>query len=618
MAAKAAVKIDYPTTEAGMLAAAIEEAHERGDAEWAAFLSGKLATTRPQFRITEASGSTFAGGGDGRATAQAAPKRTGKLSEDKPAQWSFLASLYLRKMNIDITNPQNDIDRAFQEATEKLTSREASAKIDTLKPLPDASAWTERNGGKREPVHYPTIPAGWYRIEDVNYKVSQPTKGNWVGWTFIEDEPGDKYRGAAAKELLDLIATDPFAYATAYGKATSVCGCCLTALEHPASVELGIGPYCAENYGYGELWKDTAARLEGRTRRTPKTKIAQEEAMTETTTATPAKRARKPKATPATETAASTPETTQEASKATRTRTPKAKPENTPTATVETPNATPGAPQGKHADKEAEATANAAAARSALEALTLVELREVARAEGMSTGTKIAKKAELIRAITAYRKTKADKASDAPVVVAPAKVGKGHKIAKPEAPALSLGDPQPLTEELMKARTAKGLCELCGKRRLGAGKASGYDSREYAKSRKWCLPCADESQHEIEHDNGHEHIPTDECWICHPELNAASEDYTPRVGTSKAGMVIHAKGSAADRAAVALEAVKAKGGKGKVATDDRGVTVMEGKVGKVEIIMTWHGKAHAPDHSTVDGKRVKNVATFLRMVGALA
>lgn len=76
---------------------------------------------------------------------------------------------------------------------------------------------------------------------------------------------------------------------------------------------------------------------------------------------------------------------------------------------------------------------------------------------------------------------------------------------------------------------ARRICELCKFRSVGTGPMS-YDDRSYAIDKGWCGPCTDESQHDIEHDNGHQGIPTEECWHCHPELNRASDRTPARKG----------------------------------------------------------------------------------------
>lgn len=50
--------------------------------------------------------------------------------------------------------------------------------------------------------------------------------------------------------VVDAI-NDPEAAAIAYGRATGSCSCCGRRLTNPASIELGIGPICAETFGWG-------------------------------------------------------------------------------------------------------------------------------------------------------------------------------------------------------------------------------------------------------------------------------------------------------------------------------------------------------------------------------
>jgi hypothetical protein len=46
------------------------------------------------------------------------------------------------------------------------------------------------------------------------------------------------------------VAADPEAAAVAFGKRTGVCSCCARELTNPESIERGIGPVCAERWGW--------------------------------------------------------------------------------------------------------------------------------------------------------------------------------------------------------------------------------------------------------------------------------------------------------------------------------------------------------------------------------
>lgn len=50
-------------------------------------------------------------------------------------------------------------------------------------------------------------------------------------------------------EQLRELAKDPLAVGVAYGKQTGKCCICARELTDPASVEAGIGPICASNWG---------------------------------------------------------------------------------------------------------------------------------------------------------------------------------------------------------------------------------------------------------------------------------------------------------------------------------------------------------------------------------
>lgn len=55
---------------------------------------------------------------------------------------------------------------------------------------------------------------------------------------------------AVDKEALQAAAADPVAAAVEYGRATGSCSCCGRELTDPQSVARGIGPVCADNFGW--------------------------------------------------------------------------------------------------------------------------------------------------------------------------------------------------------------------------------------------------------------------------------------------------------------------------------------------------------------------------------
>lgn len=74
--------------------------------------------------------------------------------------------------------------------------------------------------------------------------------------TYLGKIVGGKYLPTREAEAAGLVArvveamTDPFAVAIAYGKRTGNCSCCGRKLTDPVSVHNGVGPICAERYGW--------------------------------------------------------------------------------------------------------------------------------------------------------------------------------------------------------------------------------------------------------------------------------------------------------------------------------------------------------------------------------
>lgn len=76
---------------------------------------------------------------------------------------------------------------------------------------------------------------------------------------------------------------------------------------------------------------------------------------------------------------------------------------------------------------------------------------------------------------------------------------------------------------------ARKLCTVCNTRAVGTG---GGDDADSARSLGECNPCYTEGGWENSHsDEDHDSEPNPHCWICHPELNLAQKDHTPRTRT---------------------------------------------------------------------------------------
>lgn len=99
-----------------------------------------------------------------------------------------------------------------------------------------------------------------FRAEGLTFSLAGPTSRN-AGAVYVK--AGDEYVGkvmdgrfhpvsstpAGTAEAIVRVAQDPRGAAVAHGRLTGNCACCGRSLTDPKSVELGIGPICAENWG---------------------------------------------------------------------------------------------------------------------------------------------------------------------------------------------------------------------------------------------------------------------------------------------------------------------------------------------------------------------------------
>jgi hypothetical protein len=104
------------------------------------------------------------------------------------------------------------------------------------------------------------------RFEGVNVKPNRDLSALWVT-SQTEREEGNygmqpKYLGKVTRSALDsrlsddvkatimAVANDPLTAAIRYGKVSGECSCCGRELTDPRSIERGIGPICAEKFGW--------------------------------------------------------------------------------------------------------------------------------------------------------------------------------------------------------------------------------------------------------------------------------------------------------------------------------------------------------------------------------
>jgi hypothetical protein len=110
-----------------------------------------------------------------------------------------------------------------------------------------------RDKGYKRPV---------YRAEGLKISLA-PAAGANAGALYVKTE-GDEYIGKVTdgrffgtreateehKTALSVIAESPRDAAIRYGRRTGSCACCGRVLSNHQSIELGIGPICAEKWGF--------------------------------------------------------------------------------------------------------------------------------------------------------------------------------------------------------------------------------------------------------------------------------------------------------------------------------------------------------------------------------
>jgi hypothetical protein len=150
-----------------------------------------------------------------------------------------------------LSSAQRMFDKHVAKEAEKAKAKAAVATIDMSKinALFETAA---SNGLKRRIL----------RVGSLAISVA-PVTGTNAGCLYVKD--GGEYAGkitqenkffglrTARKEIeaeLIELAKDPMAAAKMHGQQTGNCCCCNRELTDPVSIELGIGPICAENWGF--------------------------------------------------------------------------------------------------------------------------------------------------------------------------------------------------------------------------------------------------------------------------------------------------------------------------------------------------------------------------------
>lgn len=188
-----------------------------------------------------------------------------RLSDDEAQdllQWcqgSFARSLYQQSRDRQLSERQlawahKLSSELLQSASEPAQGSEQPSQFESLFRAFEAA---RRKGAKRLTL----------RLEGVNLKPNRDLTSLWVT-SQSEKEMGNyglkpKYLGKVTlkgldsrlsdevKETLMSAASDPLTAAIRYGKVSGECSCCGRELTDPRSIERGIGPICADKFGWG-------------------------------------------------------------------------------------------------------------------------------------------------------------------------------------------------------------------------------------------------------------------------------------------------------------------------------------------------------------------------------
>lgn len=220
----------------------------------------------------------------GEATkAQRLADRAAQWKADHPAAWGwlegqmrsrnepgdFVRSLYDAVGTYGrLTDRQLEcVERSIVKDAEFKTKREAEAVARSVNVAGDGAnklvaalnhAKVHGNGGKGM-KRQPTMIVG-----DVDFSRA-PDHGKNPGCVYVKTRSSDLYLGKisaeglfmpsrecdeALKAKIATIMLDPLAAAIEHGKLTGECSCCGRKLTDPVSVANGIGPVCAEGFGF--------------------------------------------------------------------------------------------------------------------------------------------------------------------------------------------------------------------------------------------------------------------------------------------------------------------------------------------------------------------------------
>lgn len=170
--------------------------------------------------------------------------------------FAFLTDLKARSTRLSIAQAKGVLNCMRAESQRSVRDSTALRAAANSALYPSSNATVEQSQPAADERRTYDVPAARYAIEVDGavkfYKIDRPTKGKWVGYTFVKQIVSDDefpVRGAAAQSVLAAIDADVFAALALYGQEIGACGHCGRTLTSEWR-KRGIGPVCAKNMGY--------------------------------------------------------------------------------------------------------------------------------------------------------------------------------------------------------------------------------------------------------------------------------------------------------------------------------------------------------------------------------
>lgn len=165
-------------------------------------------------------------------------------------KWGTLTDRQLQACENAAAKRAAYLERKAAENVER-AAREASAPEITIDKVAQAFASAKSSGIKRPKLRlagflFSPAPESGRNAGAIYVKQGETYLGKVVAGKFVASRDCSD---TSREEILAACA-DPFAAAKAYGLRTGVCSCCGRELTKGESIERGIGPICAEKFGW--------------------------------------------------------------------------------------------------------------------------------------------------------------------------------------------------------------------------------------------------------------------------------------------------------------------------------------------------------------------------------